>query len=106
MKLKKGDTVQIISGKDRGKSGKVLKVFLNPPAGGEKILVEGVALRKKHRRPKKQGQKGEVVTLPSPIHASNAMLLCKNCNRGVRVGYQILEDRRKVRICKRCKNEI
>ncbi|OGF63308.1 50S ribosomal protein L24 [Candidatus Giovannonibacteria bacterium RIFCSPLOWO2_01_FULL_44_40] len=109
MRIKKGDTVQIISGKDRGKIAKVLKVFSKI----EKILVEGVALRKKHQRPRKQGQKGEVVTLPSPIHVSNAMLFCKNCNRGVRVGYQILEDGlsrgkagKKIRICKKCKNEI
>ncbi|KKT29889.1 50S ribosomal protein L24 [Candidatus Giovannonibacteria bacterium RIFCSPLOWO2_12_FULL_44_25] len=101
MKIKKGDTVQIISGKDRGKQGKVLKVFPKK----EKILVEGVALRKKHRRPRRQGQKGEVVTLPSPIHVSNAMLFCKNCNRGVRTGYHILGET-KVRICKKCKNEI
>src|SRR3989338_2496273 len=98
MKIKKGDTVQIISGKDRGKQGKVL-------TKKEKILVEGVALRKKHRRPRRQGQKGEVVTLPSPIHVSNAMLFCKNCNRGVRTGYHILGET-KVRICKKCKNEI
>ena len=108
MRIKKGDTVQIISGKDRGKTAKILKVFPKT----EKVLVEGVALRKKHRRPRRQGQKGEVVTLPSPIHVSNAMLYCKNCNRGVRAGYQILgglprgKAGTKVRICKKCKNEV
>ena len=102
MKIKKGDTVEIISGKDRGKQGKVLNVF--PKKG--RILVEGVALRKKHQRPKKSGQKGETVTLPTPIHMSNTMLFCKNCNRPVRVGYQILDNDSKARICKKCKNEI
>ncbi|OGF63886.1 50S ribosomal protein L24 [Candidatus Giovannonibacteria bacterium RIFCSPHIGHO2_01_FULL_45_24] len=102
MRIKKGDIVKIISGKDRGKQGKVLRA--SPKL--EKIVVEGVALRKKHRRPRRQGQKGEVVTLPSPIHVSNTMLFCKNCNRGVRVGYQILEDGKKIRICKKCKNEV
>ncbi len=102
MKIKKGDTVQIISGKDRGKSGKVLTAFPK----SEKIIVDGVALRKKHQRPKKQGQKGEVVSLPSPFHISNAMIFCPHCGKGARAGYQILEGGRKVRICKRCKNEI
>lgn len=102
MKLKKGDIIKIISGKDRGKSGKVLKVFPKT----EKILVEGVALRKKHQRPRRAREKGQVITMPSPIHMSNAMLFCKNCNRGVRVGYQFLDDGSKTRICKRCKSEI
>ena len=102
MKIKKGDTVQIISGKDRGKSGKVLRAFPKP----EKIIVEGIALRKKHQRPRKQGQKGEVVSLPSPIHASNAMIFCSHCGRGVRAGYQVSGDGKKIRICKKCKNEI
>lgn len=102
MKIKKGDIVKIISGKDRGKQGKVLSAFPKT----QKIVVEGVALRKKHQRPRRQGQKGEVVTLPSPIHVSNAMLFCRNCGRGVRAGYQILEGGRNVRICKKCKNEI
>ena len=101
MRIKKGDIVKIISGKDRGKQGKVLKVFLK----NEKILAEGINLRKKHQRPKKQGQKGEVVTLPTPFHVSNAMLFCKNCGKGTRAGYKI-SGGVKTRICKRCKNEI
>ncbi|MDP3934875.1 MAG: 50S ribosomal protein L24 [Candidatus Giovannonibacteria bacterium] len=101
MKIKKGDNIIIISGKDRGKQGKVLKVFPK----SEKILVEGVSLRKKHQRPRKQGQKGEVVTLPTLFHASNAMLFCKNCGKGSRVGYKFSGDI-KTRICKKCKNEI
>jgi len=102
MKIKKGDKVQIISGKDRGKSGKVLRAFPKP----EKIIVEGIALRKKHQRPRKQGQKGEVVSLPSPVHMSNAMIFCSHCGRGVRAGYQVLGDGKKIRICKKCKNEV
>ena len=109
MKIKKGDTVKIISGKDRGKSGKVLRAFPKP----EKIIVEGIALRKKHQRPRRQGQKGEVVSLPSLIHVSNALIFCSHCGRGVRAGYQILEGGlpgskagKKMRVCKKCKNEI
>jgi len=91
MKIKKGDTVLIISGKDRGKNGKVIGVF--PKL--DKIIVEGVALKKRHERPKKAGQKGEVVVVPSHIHSSNAMLFCKNCSK-----------RSRSRICKKCKNQI
>ena len=100
--MKRGDMVEIISGKDRGKRGKVLTALPK----SEKIIVEGVVLKKKHQRPRRQGQKGEVITLPSPVHASNAMLFCQRCGRGVRAGLQILEDGRKVRVCKKCKNEI
>lgn len=101
MKIKKGDTVQIISGKDRGKTGKVLKVF---PAEG-KILVEGVFLKKKRQRPKKAGQKGEVINVASPINSSNAQLYCKHCKRGVRIGFSISGEN-KLRVCKKCKNVV
>ena len=102
IKIKKSDTVQIISGKDKGKTAKVLKVFPKD----ERILVESVALRKRHRRPRKEREKGQVVISPSPIHISNALLFCKTCSRGVRTGYQILDDSSKVRICKKCKGDI
>jgi large subunit ribosomal protein L24 len=91
MKIKKNDIVVIISGKDSGKNGKVIKVF--PKL--DKILVDGIAMRKRHERPKKTGQKGQVITMPSPIHMSNAMLFCKHCNKTSRS-----------RICKKCKQEI
>lgn len=91
MKIKKGDTVLIISGKDRGKTGKVIKVF--PKV--EKVLVEGIAIKKHHERPKKSGQKGEVVEIPSQIHASNVMLFCLNC-----------KNRSRSRNCKKCKTKI
>jgi large subunit ribosomal protein L24 len=101
-KIIKGDMVVIISGKDRGKNAKVINIFPK----SDKIVVEGVAIRKRHRRPRKQGQKGEVVSLPSPIHISNALLYCKNCGKGTRTGFQFLDDGKKIRICKKCKNEI
>jgi len=100
MKIKKGDNVIIIAGKDKGKQSKVLKIM----PGESKVLVEGIALIKKHQRPRKAGQKGQMVTMPSPIDVSNLMLFCKTCSKGVRVGY-IFADERKVRICKKCKNE-
>ncbi len=102
IKIKKGDAVLIISGKDKGKQGKVLDVF--PRAG--KIVIEGIALHKKHQRPRKSGQKGEVVSMPAPIHISQAMLFCPNCAKGVRTGRRLDEAGKKTRICRTCKNEI
>ena len=101
-KIKKGDSVIVISGKDRGKTAKVIRTFPKD----ERIVVEGVAIKKIHRRPRKQGQKGEVVSLPSPIHMSNVLLYCKSCGKGRRAGFQFLDGGKKVRICKNCKNEI
>ncbi|MDO8600707.1 MAG: 50S ribosomal protein L24 [bacterium] len=101
MKIKKGDTVKIISGKDRGKTGKVLKVFLED----ERMLVEGVNMRKKHERAKRQDKKGEVITRPAPISVANAMLVCPKCSKPARVGYQI-SGKQKARICKKCGAEI
>lgn len=105
VKIKKNDTVVIISGKDRGKSGKVIRVFPPRAQGSGKIIVEGVALKKRHERPKKSGQKGEIVETSFPIDFSNVMIFCKSCKKGVRVGYKISDDGKK-RICQKCKNEI
>jgi len=101
MKIKKGDMVLIISGKDRGKKGKILKTF---PAE-HKILVEGINLRRKHQRSKRTGEKGQIVTLPAPINISNAKLICPKCGKSARIGYKIVENK-KYRICKKCGQEI
>lgn len=101
MKIKKGDTVLIISGKYRGKIGKVLKAF---PREG-KILVEGVNIVKKHLKPKRMGEKGEIVQIPKPIDVSNAKLICPKCKKPTRVGYEII-NKEKFRICKKCKQKI
>lgn len=97
MKLKKGDNVIILSGKDRGRQGNILKVF--PQKG--KIVVEGLNISKKHVKAKRQGEKGQVVEVPSPMPLSNAQLFCQKCKKGSRIGYTI-EGAEKVRICKRC----
>ena len=101
MKIKKGDNVMVISGKDRGKSGKVLGVF----PSGNAVRVEGLNLRKKHSRSKKQGQKGQIIQVPMPFNVSNVMLVCSVCNKPRRVGYKIFENK-KTRICKKCGSEI
>lgn len=98
MKIKKGDTVKIISGKDKGKSGVVSKTI---PSEG-KILVNGINLYKKHIKPRGQRQKGEIITVERPLYASKAMLICKNCNQPTRIGFKII-DNKKSRYCKKCK---
>ena len=97
MKIKKGDQVKIISGKDRGKSGKVIGVF----SKDSRISVEGINLYKKRVRPTKQGQKGETVIVPRPLSASNVMIICSNCKKAARVGFRV-EEKEKVRLCKKC----
>jgi large subunit ribosomal protein L24 len=101
MKIKKGDTVLVICGKYRGKTGKVLKVL--PKEG--KILVEGVNIVKKHQRPKREGEKGQIVELPAPIDISNVKLICPNCKKATRVGYKISKGK-KSRVCKKCGQEV
>lgn len=81
-RIKKGDTVKVIAGKDKGKTGKVLRVFPDT----QRISVEGVNTYKKHSRPRKEGEKGEIVVVTRPLSQSNVMILCPSCNKGVRVG--------------------
>lgn len=102
MKIKKGDIVLVISGKDRGKKGKVLNVIPTK----RKVLVDGVNLRKKHQRPKRSGEKGQIITKPAPIDVSNVKIICSKCGKAVRVGYKLIEGSKKYRICKKCGQEI
>jgi len=101
MKVKKGDSVLIISGKDKGRAAKILKSFPKEL----KILVEGMNLKKKHVRPKKQGEKGQVVSVPTPMDVSDVKFLCPKCGKASRLGYKLSEDK-KFRICKKCKSEV
>lgn len=101
MKIKKGETVLIISGQARGKKGKALQVFPKE----KRILVEGVNLRKKHVKAKRAGEKGQMVEMPGPIHISNVKLICSKCGKATRVGYKTSE-KKKYRICKKCGQEI
>lgn len=99
--IKKGDTVKIIAGKDRGKTGKVLKVF----AERDLVSVDGVNVYKKHVRPKKQGEKGEVVNLARPLRASNAQIVCPACSESSRIGFRV-DGESKSRYCKKCNARI
>ncbi|MFA5145259.1 MAG: 50S ribosomal protein L24 [Candidatus Omnitrophota bacterium] len=100
-KIRKGDTVQVTKGRDSGKKGKVLSVL---PAAA-RAVVEGINLVKKHKRQTRQDEKGGIVSIETPISVANLMLVCKNCGRGVHVGFKILQDKTKSRLCKSC-NEV
>jgi large subunit ribosomal protein L24 len=113
MKIKKDDQVLIVKGKDKGKKGKVLRSF--PEKG--KVLVEGVNIKKVHKRPKKTGEKGQIVEVSSPIFVSNLKLICPKCGKPTRIGYNIVKpdtekqktetkQKTKMRICKKCGAEI
>ncbi|MCM8780260.1 MAG: 50S ribosomal protein L24 [Candidatus Omnitrophica bacterium] len=101
-KIKRGDIVTVIKGKDKGKSGKVLAVFLKNKAA----LVEGINLAKKHMRRKSQQDQAGIVSIETPIQIANLALFCKRCNRGVRTVINLLTDGSKTRICKFCKEAI
>lgn len=101
MKIKKDDQVIIISGKYRGKKGKVLRVLPEK----EKVAVEGINIVKKNVRARKSGEKGQIVDMPSPLSVSNVKLICPKCDKAVRVGFKIIEEK-KYRICKKCGKEI
>ncbi len=100
MKILKNDQVLIISGKDRGKTGKVLSVVSEE----SRIIVEGVNMRKKHIKPKKSGEKGQIIQIPALMSVSNVKLICKKCGKATRVGYK-MEGNKKFRFCKKCEQE-
>ena len=107
MKIKKGDQVLVISGKNRAKKGKILQVFPKE----ERVLVEGINIRKKTVRAKKSGEKGQIVEMPGPISISNIKLICPKCKKATRVEYKIVSPpaggkKTKIRICKKCGGEI
>lgn len=102
LRIKKDDMVVVVSGKDKGKKGKVITVFPN----AKKALVEGVNFVKKHMRKTQQDQQGGIVQKEVPMQLSNLMLFCKRCNKSVRIGASFLKDNSKTRICKSCKELI
>lgn len=98
MKILKGDKVEIISGKDKGRNGEVLRVF----GKSEEIVIKGLNLFKKHIKPT-QGQKGGIVEKERPINVSKTMLICPSCGKKIRVAYSIDKNGEKSRICRKCK---
>jgi large subunit ribosomal protein L24 len=97
MKIKKGDTVEVLSGNDKGKKGEVLEVIPKK----DKIVVKGVNIRKKHVKPRKQGEEGGIIPVECAIYSSKVNVVGPKCKKGVKVGY-IMEKDEKVRVCKKC----
>lgn len=105
MKIKKGDTVKIITGKDKGKTGTVLRAYPEE----SRIVIEGLNLVVKHVKARKQGEKGQKLYIPARLGISKVMLVCKGCGKATRVGYRITDidaKRTKVRMCKKCKQTV
>jgi len=101
--VRKNDTVFVIAGKDRGKKGRVLRMVIKRDAA----IVEGVQLIKRHTKPNPQKNvKGGIVEKEAPVHLSNLMVICSECEKPARFGSRWLDDGRKVRVCRRCKATI
>lgn len=103
MKIKKNDLVLIIKGKDKNRKGKVIKVLPKK----QKVIIEGLNLKKKHFSPRREGEKGEIVEIPAPLSVANVKLICPKCKKPTKVGYKIISDAKsgkskKIRICKKC----
>ena len=101
MNIRKDDKVVVLSGKDKGKEGKILTA--DPKAA--KVIVKGVNVATKHQKPQKQGQEGGIIKVETPIYASKVMLVCPKCGKATRVAHKIT-DGKKVRVCKKCGAEI
>lgn len=100
--IKRDDKVKVMTGKDSGKIGKVIKV--NRKKG--RILVENINIVKRHSRPTAQNRQGGIIESEAPIHSSNAMLVCNKCVKPVRIKMQRLDDGKKVRVCRKCNEQI
>ena len=101
MKLKKGDEIKVVRGKDKGKTGKIEKVFPRV----DKVIIPNVNLYKRHLKARSQSQPSEIITLTKPLPVSNVKLICPKCHLPTRVGYKI-DDSKKTKIFKKCKQEI
>ena len=100
--IKKNDMVKVLAGKDRGKSGKVLKVYPRT----KRAIVQGVNFTKKHARKTRQDDQGGIIHREAPLSVSNLEVICKGCNRPTRIGFDVLGDGSKVRYCKKCKEAL
>jgi large subunit ribosomal protein L24 len=98
MNVKKNDTVLVLGGKDRGKTGKILEV--HPKT--DKVVVEGVNMCIRHKKPRRQGQPGGRISQAAAIHASNVLPVCDKCDKATRVGHKFEDDGKKIRVCKKC----
>ena len=102
MHIKTNDTVVVLSGRDKGKQGKVISV--DPKA--EKALVENVSVGKRHKKPRKQGDPGGIISMETPIYASKLMRVCPKCDKPTRPAHDTDKDGNKIRVCKKCSAKI
>ncbi|HXK50103.1 MAG: 50S ribosomal protein L24 [Candidatus Delongbacteria bacterium] len=102
MKIIRDDKVKVIAGNNKGKIGKVLKVIVDK----NKVIVEGVNIVKKHQKPNQMNQQGGIIEKEAPIHVSNVMLVCSNCDKAVRVSKRRTEDGKVERICRSCNKAV
>ncbi|MBM2837962.1 MAG: ribosomal protein [Deltaproteobacteria bacterium] len=100
--VKKNDTVKVIAGKEKGKTGKVIVVLPKK----ERVIIEKINLVKRHTKPKGAAGQGGIIEKEGAIHISNVMVVCPKCDSAVRFGYKLLEDGNKVRVCKKCEEVI
>lgn len=101
MRIKKGDQVKILTGKDKGRIGNVLKVFRLKG----RVTVEKVNMMKKHRKARTQQEKSERIMIPAPVDVSNVQLICPKCDKATRIGIKNVQGKN-IRICKKCTTEI
>jgi large subunit ribosomal protein L24 len=104
-RVKKGDTVEVIAGKDLGERGEVLSVLPKD----DRVVVQGVNVLKRHRKARQAGNRqvaAQIVEFEGPIHLSNVMVVCPNCSKKTRVGFRVRDDDFKVRVCKQCGKDI
>ena len=102
MQIRKNDSVLVISGRERGKTGKVLRVMPEK----DSVIIERINIVKRHSKPRGPQQAGGIVEKEAPIRVSNLMIMCDKCNAPVRIGHKVLGDGRKIRICRRCNEAI
>lgn len=97
MRIKKGDTVQVLSGNDKGKTGEVLEIIPKD----NKVIVKGANIRKKHVKPRKQGEEGGIIPTETAMDSGKVNIVCSKCGKATKVGYKIEKDK-KIRVCKKC----
>ncbi|PZC51128.1 MAG: large subunit ribosomal protein L24 [Chloroflexi bacterium] len=102
MNVRRNDTVQVISGKDAGKRGVIQQVNI----AKDRVMVEGVNLVKKNQKPSGDARQAGIIQMEAPLHVSKVRLICPNCDKAVRIGHTYLDDGRKVRVCKACKEMV
>jgi large subunit ribosomal protein L24 len=102
MRIRKGDTVIVTSGKDRGKKGKVRRAIPNE----DRVIVEGLNMIKRHSRARRAARQAGIIELEAPLHVSKVMLVCEKCGKPARIAFRFLDDGKKVRICNSCQEVI